>query len=199
MAICEEQPSQLLRLLEISPSLSQMPFFRRPDPQLSLPALCQKYCKVRLQACPCLIATITSCLYMQVCNVGGAQNAEALFHQTQPGTQQAGSQAYQQTYSSSHEPARKQEAYAPPDASDLTAKSAQGRMLTFVSGDGKAMLSSSVAADNPSPTGKSACYCNLKWATYSVCLYVVDVMGCPDRLCHRTLPAITLPPSLKTL
>lgn len=129
-----------------------------------------------------------------MCIVGGAQNGEALFHQTQPGTQQAGSQAYQQTYSGSHELAFQQEGYAQPDASDLTAKSGPGRMLTFVSGDGKATLSSSVATDNPSPTGKFICYCSLTWAKYSACLHVVHIMNRLDRFCHWLLPALTLPP-----
>ena len=88
------------------------------------------------------------------CTVGGAQNAEALFRQAQSGTQQAGRQAYQQAFSSNDEAAFQQEDYAQEAASLLAAKPVQGRMLTFVSDGGKAMLSSSIAPGKPSSTAE---------------------------------------------
>ena len=85
------------------------------------------------------------------CSVGGAQNAETLFRQAQSGTQQAG---YQQAFSSTDQAAVQQENHPQETAFLLDAKPLHGRMLTFVSDGGKAMLSSSVASGNPSSTAK---------------------------------------------
>ncbi len=77
---------------------------------------------------------------------GGAQNAEALFRQTQSGAQQAGSQAYQQeTNDLSQDPAFSSPnsfPAAPLEAVEQPSKEPKGRMLTFVSAGGKATLSS---------------------------------------------------------
>lgn len=88
---------------------------------------------------------------------GGAQNAEALFRQTQSGAQQAGSQAYQQANNALSQDI----AFSSPDsvpAAPLQAvqqpsKVVKGRMLTFVSAGGKATLSSTAQTGSEPTSG----------------------------------------------
>lgn len=82
----------------------------------------------------------------KTCCVGGAQNAEALFRQTQSGAQQASREAYQQhggAFPSSDIP---QDPVTAVPAATLAPERFQGRILTFVSAGGKGELSSSVQA-----------------------------------------------------
>ena len=142
-------------LLDISLSLWQTLLVKRPNTQLILPALCRTSCKVHVYASPQLYVVGKNGIFVDSgCSVGGAQNAEALFRQAQSGTQQAGRQAYQQAFSSDNEATFQQGDYAQEAASLPAAKPVHGRMLTFVSDGGKAVLSSSVALGNPSSTAK---------------------------------------------
>ncbi|KAL0047600.1 hypothetical protein WJX82_007565 [Trebouxia sp. C0006] len=90
---------------------------------------------------------------------GGAQNAEALFRQTQSGAQQAGSQAYQQeTNDLSQDPAFSSPnsfPAAPLEAVEQPSKEPKGRMLTFVSAGGKATLSSTAQIGSEPISGRS--------------------------------------------
>ena len=93
------------------------------------------------------------------CNVGGAQNAEALFRQTQSGAQQTGRQAYQQasnafqqdTAAAASAPAR--DMLLPLQPAPEPDKGVQGRMLTFVSAEGKATLSSTAQSGSAPTSG----------------------------------------------
>jgi len=91
---------------------------------------------------------------------GGAQNAEALFRQTQSGAQHAGSQAYQQANNALSQDT----AFSSPDsvpAAPLQAvqqpsKIIKGRMLTFVSAGGKATLSSTAQTGSEPTSGDTS-------------------------------------------
>ena len=104
-----------------------------------------------------------------MCPIGGAQNAEALFRQTQPGAQQASRQAVQQD--SSAFPSRETRATPQNPAvmehvPSLGPKSVQGRMLTFASAGGKGVLSSSVPASFPSAAGMLTLTANQAGASF---------------------------------
>ena len=159
VAICEELQNQPQMLQDISLSLSQMLSAKQPEQQQSLQARFLKCCKVRL-------GTLLSLMLIERCAeplhdpsgcIGGAQNAEALFRQTQIGAQQVGQQAYQQASAAlpgSNAADAPQSPIAAEPAADLSQRTVRGRMLTFVSGGGKAVLSSSVASSSPSAQGQ---------------------------------------------
>ena len=102
---------------------------------------------------------------------GGAQNAEALFRQSQSGAQQAGSQTNSQAnnalsqdtaFSSPHQvPA------APLQAFQQPCKVVKGRMLTFVSASGKATVSSTAQTGSEPTSGDVFCTVLLS----AVCLF----------------------------
>lgn len=112
----------------------------------------------------CCFARIKTVKYVSFLTLnyiaGGAQNAEALFRQTQSGAQQAGSQAYQQannalsqdTASSSPDSVLA----APLQAVQQPFKVVKGRMLTFVSAGGKATLSSTAQTGSESISGDTS-------------------------------------------
>ena len=91
---------------------------------------------------------------------GGAQNAEALFRQTQSGAQHAGSQAYQQANNALSQDT----AFSSPDsvpaaplqAVEQPSKEPKGRMLTFVSAGGKATLSSTAQTGSEPTSGDTS-------------------------------------------
>ena len=90
--------------------------------------------------------------------VGGAQNADALFRQTQSGAQQTGRQAYQQASNAFQQdtaasaPGRDMQLpFQPAPEPD---QGVQGRMLTFVSVGGKAALSSTAHTGSAPTSGR---------------------------------------------
>ena len=91
---------------------------------------------------------------------GGAQNAEALFRQTQSGAQQAGSQAYQQANNALSQDTAfsSPESFpaAPSQAFQQPCKVVKGRMLTFVSAGGKATLSSTAQTGSEPTSGDTS-------------------------------------------
>lgn len=88
---------------------------------------------------------------------GGAQNAEALFHQTQSGAQQVGSQAYQQADNALSQDTAVSSPdnvlAAPLQAVQQPSQGVKGRMLTFVSAGGKATLSSTAQTGSEPTSG----------------------------------------------
>ncbi|KAA6417526.1 MAG: chaperone activity of bc1 complex- mitochondrial-like [Trebouxia sp. A1-2] len=90
---------------------------------------------------------------------GGAQNAEALFHQTQSGAQQVGSQAYQQADNALSQDTAVSSPdnvlAAPLQAVQQPSQGVKGRMLTFVSAGGKATLSSTAQTGSEPTSGRS--------------------------------------------
>lgn len=112
--------------------------------------------------CSSLYAAVRGTAYTAYSIAGSAQNAKALFQQGRSaGAQQAGRQAHQQTsnaFPQTNDVSVSQTVAAPLPATPQPVTPIHGRTLTFVSADGKAVMSSTTQPGSEIKSGDLVCH-----------------------------------------